>query len=170
MTKTTKGAGKAPTNSMYEGVVASGKETVEAAFKASADAASKAFNLGKNRAEQVAKSYEDVAEFNKGTVEAIVSAGNLAAKGIEAINAEVLAFSKSSLEDSLAATKAVMSAKTLNEFVELQSKFAKISLDTYLQQAAKLGELGAKLAQDTFEPINARVQFAVERFVKPLAA
>lgn len=161
-TKTIKGASKAPTSPVYEGVVSSGKETVEATLKA--------FTLGKDRAEQVAKSYEDMAEFNKGTVDAIVTAGNVAAKGIEAINAEVLAFSKTSLEDSLAATKAVMSAKTLNEFVELQSKFAKASLDTYLQQTAKLGELGTKLAQDAFGPINARVQFAVERFVKPLAA
>lgn len=169
-TKTPKGPAKGPTVNPYEDVLSTGKESVEAAFKASTEAATKAFALGKDRVEQAVKSYDEIAEFNKGTVEALVNAGNVAAKGIEAINAEVLAFSKTTIEDTLAATKAVMTAKTLNEFVELQSKFAKTSMDAFLQQTTKLGELSAKVAQDTFEPINARVQYAVEKFVKPIAA
>ncbi|MCW5749762.1 MAG: phasin family protein [Alphaproteobacteria bacterium] len=167
---TGKGGQKAPGIGGYEEVVATGKETVEAAVKASTEAATKAFAMGKDRVEQVVKSYDELANFNKGNVDAFVTAGNVAVKGIEAINAEVMAFSKSSIEDSIAAAKAVMSAKTLNEFVELQSRFAKTTIDSFLQQSTKLGELSAKVAQESFEPINARVQVAVEKFVKPIAA
>lgn len=165
-----KGTTKAHGAAGYEDVVATSKDTVEAAVKASTEAATKAFAMSKDRVEQVVKSYDELATFNKGTVEAFVTAGNVAVKGFEQINAEVMAFSKASIEDGIAAAKAVMSAKTLNEFVELQSRFAKTSLDSFLQQSTKLGELSAKVAQESFEPINARVQVAVEKFVKPLAA
>jgi len=168
----TKGTGKTMKGgfNVYENVAVTGKETIEAALKAGTEAATKAFAMSKDRVEQAVKTVDDIAAFNKDTVEAVVQASNVTAKGIEAINAEILAFSKSSVEDSLAAAKGLMTAKTLNEFVELQSKFAKMAMDSYLQQTTKLGEISAKVAQEAFEPINARFQAAVEKFVKPIAA
>jgi len=166
-----KGAkGAAGGSDLYEGVVASSKDTVEAAIKAGTEAATKAFTLGKDRVEAVVKSYDDVAAFSKDNVDAIMAAGNAATKGVEALNAEFLAFGKSAMEDSIAAAKAAMGAKTLQDLIELQTEFAKTSFDSYLQQSSKLGEMAARVAQDTFEPINARVQAAVEKFVKPIAA
>jgi phasin family protein len=109
-------------------------------------------------------------DFGKDTVEAIVAAGTVTAKGVEAINAEVLAYSKSAFEDSVAAAKAVLAAKTLKEVVDLQTDFAKTAFEGYLHQSSKLGELTAKITQEAFEPINTRFQAAVEKFVKPLAA
>lgn len=155
---------------VYETAATSNKETLDAALKAGTEAAAKAFSMGKDRVELVAKQVDEFASFNKGNVEAFVQAGNVTAKAIEAINAELLAFSKSSLEDSLAAAKHLMSAKTLNELVELQSNFAKSALDSYLQETTKLGELSARVAQEVFEPLNARLQMAVEKMVKPIAA
>ena len=93
-----------------------------------------------------------------------------ALSGYEAINADVLAYSKSTFEDSVAAAKAVLAAKTLKEVVDLQTDFAKTAFEGYLHQSSKLGELTAKITKEAFEPINARFQAAVEKFVKPLAA
>lgn len=154
----------------YQGGLEKSKETIEAAIKASSEAAAKAFGFNRERFETMVKSYDDFAGYGKETFEAFVTAGNVATKGVEAINAEMLAYSKSSLEDSLAAAKAAMSAKSLQELIELQSDFAKTYMDQFMHQSTKVGELAAKLAQEAFEPINAQVQAAVEKFVKPLAA
>ncbi len=143
----------------FETVVSAGKEQVE-----------KVFAMGKERIEAAVKSYEDVAAFNKQSVEAVVAAGNVAAKGLEGLNAEVLAFSKAQIEDTVAAAKAMMGVKTLQELVDLHSGYAKTAFDAFVSETTKLGELSTKLAQETFEPINAQVKAAVEKFAKPLAA
>jgi hypothetical protein len=56
--------------------------------------------------EKALKSFDDIAEFNKNNVDALVQSANAASKGIEAISAEVLSYSKQSVEDAMAATKA----------------------------------------------------------------
>jgi phasin family protein len=171
MTSKTKSAGKGGKGKAdLPTVVASQTETAQAAIKAGADVSTKAIASGHDRTVAAAKGYENMTDFGKETVEAFVAVGTATAKGVEAINAEVLAFSKAHFEDSVAAAKAVLGAKTLKEVVDLQTDFAKSTFESYLQQSSKLGELTAKLTQEAFEPLNARFQAAVEKFVKPLAA
>ncbi len=129
-----------------------------------------ALNKGKESIEVFFKGYDEAADFGKGTFEAFVTATNVASKGAEAINAEVLNYGKSALEESLAVTKAAMTVKNLQELIELQSEYAKNALDGFLQQATRMGELATKVSQEAFEPINARVQTVVEKLVKPIAA
>jgi len=147
-----------------------GAQQAASAFTAGADAAAKAFATGRERMEAAVRGYQDAATFGKDTVQAIVAAGNAAAKQMEAISAELLAYNKSALEDGIAAAKALMTAKTLKEVLDLQTEFAKSAFDSYLAQTAKLGEMTVKLAQQSIDPINTRMQVAVEKFVKPLAA
>ena len=149
---------------------AQGKDAVEAVIKAGTEAATKALAISKDRIEAVSKGYSEMTDFGKDTMEAFVAASNATAKAVEAINAEVLAFGKSSFEDSVAAAKAVLAAKTLKEVVDLQTEFAKSAFEAYMAQSSKLGEMTAKLTQEAMEPISARFQAAVEKFVKPLAA
>lgn len=160
--KTAKGA--------VEDTIVAGKETVAGAMKAGTEAATKALAISKGRIQAATKGYGEMTDFGKDTVEAFVAASSATAKAVEAINAEVLAFSKTSFEDSVAAAKAVLAAKTLKEVVDLQTEFAKSAFESYVQQSSKLGELTAKLTQEAMQPINARFQAAVEKFVKPLAA
>jgi len=154
----------------FENVIYTSKEQIEKAVKASTEAAERAFAVSKERVEAIVKSYEDVAKLGKGGVDAFVAAGNVATKGVETLNAEVLSFAKAQYEDNVAATKAVLAAKTLQEVVELQNEFAKSAFEAYSAQVTKLSEVAAKLAQDAFAPINAQVQATVEKLVKPLAA
>ncbi|MBN9525568.1 MAG: phasin family protein [Alphaproteobacteria bacterium] len=153
-----------------EKFVATGKENVEKVVKLGTEAAEKVMSYNRQRVDAAVKAYDELTGFNKQTVEAVVSAGNVTVKGIESLNAEVMAFAKHQIEDSIAATKAVFGAKTLQEVLEVQQDFAKAAFDAYMAETTKLGELTAKFAQDAFAPINAQVQAAVERAVKPLAA
>ncbi len=154
----------------YETVLFASKEQMEKAMKAGTEAVEKAFSIGKERFDAVAKSVDDAARLSKEQVDAIVSAGNVAAKGIETINAEVLAFTKSQIEDQISATKAMMGVKTLQELIELQNGFAKTAFEAYTAHTTKLSEVATRTAQDAFAPINTQFQAAVEKLVKPLAA
>lgn len=136
----------------YDSVIGASKEQVEKALKASTEALESAMAAGKDQ------------------VDAIVSAGNVAAKGIETINAEVIAFSKTAIEEQISAAKALMGAKTLQEFIELQNDYAKSAFEAYTAHTTKLSEVATKVTQETFAPINAQFQAAVEKMVKPLAA
>ena len=116
------------------------------------------------------KGFEQFNSLGKDNIVAVVAFSTTYAKGIEAINAELMAFAKKSIEDGVSATKALMGAKTVKELVDLQSDFAKTSFDELMSKTSKLGEMCAKVTQEAFEPINARVSDTMEKFAKPLAA
>jgi phasin family protein len=120
--------------------------------------------------EAAVKGFEQFNTLGKENMEAVVAFLTTYAKGIEAINAELMAFAKKSIEDSVSATKALMGAKTVKELVDMQSDFAKTSFDELMSKSSRLGEMYAKVAQQAFEPLNARVSETMEKFAKPMAA
>lgn len=154
----------------FETVIYATKEQIEKAVKATTEATEKAFATTKLRLEAMAKSYGDAAKLGKDGVEAFVAAGTVASKGVESLNADMMAFAKSQYEGNIAAAKAMMAAKTLQEVVELQNGFTKSAFEAYAAQATKFSEAAAKLTEDAFAPINAQVKLAVEKLAKPLAA
>jgi len=130
-------------------------ETFEAAFKNGAETLKANF-------EKAAKSYDQFLGFQKDTVEAYVKAANVAGKGAEALHNEIYAFSKQSIEDSVAHGKAVMAAKSAHEAFELNTGFAKAAFESYVGELTKLGELFVATSKETFEPIQGRVQAWVD--------
>jgi phasin family protein len=142
-------------------------ETAEAVTKAGADAVRKGIEktveMTKTQFEKAAKSVGDVATFNKETVEALVKSANATAKGVEAINAEVVSFSKQTIEDTIAAAKAIMSARSVKEFVELQTDFSKTSFDAMVNQSTKLADLFMSFTKDAIEPIQSRAAAVAEK-------
>lgn len=130
-------------------------ETIESMVKSSSDAVKQGFD-------RAAKSYDSLASFNRATLEAFIQSANVATKGFESINAEVLAFSKQAMEDTVAAAKAAITAKSIQELIEVQSDFAKSSFDSMVGQASKFGDLMVSVAKETAEPINGRTAAFVE--------
>jgi phasin family protein len=130
-------------------------ENMETAMKNGAEALKTGF-------EKAVKSYDHFVGYGKETVEAYTKAANVAAKGAETLHNEIFAYSKQSFEDTVAATKALMSSKSVHEAFELQSDFAKTQFDTYVSQMTKLGEIVASTTKDSFAPIQGRVQAWVD--------
>ncbi len=130
-------------------------ETFENAFKTGSEALKANF-------EKAAKGYEQFIGFQKETVEAYVKAANVAGKGAETLQHEIYAFSKQSIEGTIANAKAVMASKSAHEAFELQTGFAKSAFESYVGQMTKLGELVVATSKETFEPIQGRVQAWVD--------
>lgn len=157
-----------------DAVLSAGKDAAENFVKAGTEAYTKGYEkamaMTKENVDSVVKGYADLAAWNKGNVEAAVAASNVATKGFEVLSAEFLAFTKTQMEESVAQAKKVFGAKTLKEVMDLQSEFAKTAFDTAIGKTAKLSDLAVKTANQAYEPLQARVTVAVEKFVKPMAA
>jgi phasin family protein len=112
--------------------------------------------------EKATKQLEGVAAFGQENVDALLKSQNIATKAVEELNAEVVAFSKKTVEETVAHAKDLASAQTLTEFLEKQAAYAKLSLDAFVKQTAKVNELIVAAAKEAFEPINARFAAAAE--------
>ncbi len=154
------------------------KDTVETITNVSAEYAQKNYDrfLGASK-EQVEKasatafkSYEDFSKFSKENLDAAVAATAIFAKGFETVGKAWMTFGQDAMEASAQATKALLAARTLREAVDVQTDWAKTSFDKVVAESTKLSEISVKVANEAVEPINARVNAAIEKLMKPVAA
>ncbi|MGN6691270.1 MAG: phasin family protein [Sphingopyxis sp.] len=100
---------------------------------------------------------EEAVEFNKANVEALVEAGKIAAKGLETLGQEGVAFARKSFEDTSAAVKGYTAVKSPADFFKLYAENSKKAFDAAVAQTSKTSELVVKLTNDSFAPISNRV-------------
>jgi phasin family protein len=108
------------------------------------------------------KNYDQFLGYGKETVNAYVKAANAAGKGAETLHNELYAYSRQSIEDTLAATKAILASKSVHEAFELQTDFAKSAFDAYVGKMSKFSEIMTAATKETLEPIQGRYQAWVE--------
>ena len=116
------------------------------------------------------KNYEEFSQLSKENIDAFVKSGTIFAKGFEEAGKSWIDFTRRSFENSVETAKAVMGCKDLREVVDVQSDFARESFDRLMNEGSKLSEIGVKVANEALEPIQARVNVAVEKIFKPAAA
>ncbi len=99
----------------------------------------------------------------KRNVEAVSASVTAAAKGAEALGAQVMAYSKKAFEDQVAQAKALTTARSLQEVVELQTSFAKTSIEAYIAQLNFASETVSSAVKDSMRPLNERATAVVEQ-------
>ena len=119
--------------------------------------------------EKSVKMTEELTEFQKGNVEALVESSKLAAKAAETLGQNAADYARKSYETSTAAFKTFASAKSPTELFKLQSDYMKSYFDSAVAEGTKLTESWLKLAGDVAQPLSNRVAVAVEK-VKATAA
>ena len=151
-------------------------ETATANVKASAEKAQATFQANAEQAQAAgAKAFRDVAdksaagisELNaqgKQNLEALVASAAAAQKGVEALSAQSVAFTKKSWEDGVAAAKSMSQARSIQELLELQTTWAKSATEAYLAEVTRATEVVTASVKDSFQPINERVTASVEKF------
>jgi len=107
---------------------------------------------------KTAKIFETTAEFSKGNAEAYVEAATIAGEGFRTIGSEITLYSKKAIEESVAATKAIMGSKSIPEAIELQTSFAKTAFGAYVGQLKILNGLVVGTAKDAFAPVQGRFE------------
>lgn len=112
--------------------------------------------------EKMSKGLEDAGHFGQENVEAMVASSKVIAKAAEEMNAEMIAFSKKSYEDSMAAMKELGTVKSVSEYFEMQTSLAKNSFEAFVAEAAKMNEMYAAAAKEAIAPFNARFTAAAD--------
>lgn len=126
------------------------------------------FTVASNTAfkEGVEKTLAAINEANahsKKNMEAVVASVTAAAKGAESVGAQTMAFSKKAFDDQVAAARSLAGAKSVQEVLELQTKFARSFLEGYMAEVGKLTETVSTSVKESMKPLNERVTDLVER-------
>jgi phasin family protein len=112
--------------------------------------------------DRAVKTAEQLAKFHQGNLEAMMKASQILATGLQDISKHVAANAQASMEESVSTFRALTTVKSLKEALELQTSFAKSSLEKAMAESSKLTETGMKLAEQASAPLTARVNAAVE--------
>jgi len=114
--------------------------------------------------EKSQKIAEDMADFQKGNLEAFVASAKVAAQGLETMGQDAAELGRKNFESAQAALKSFAAAKTPTDFFKLQSDYAKSAFDALVAQTSKNTEASLKLAGDVFQPLSSRFAVAAEKF------
>ncbi len=101
-------------------------------------------------------SYTDFAAFNQDNLDTIVKTNTAAAKGFETLTKYFVDLAGKSFEDAVAAGKKLSGAKTVVEFMQIQTKLAQESMEVALEEGKKVSELTTSIAKDVTSPITER--------------
>ena len=146
----------------FDNTIAAVKEGIEKATKGLETSQAKL----KEGVEKAVKKSEEILAFNQGNLEAAMKAGQIYAAGFQDISKQFAASSKASIEETVAFTKTLMGFKSVKEAVDLQTGFAKASIEKAVAESNKLTDATVKLAEQAIAPLTARVALAVETFGK----
>ena len=135
------------------------KTTTAKADTVFADATARA----KGAVDKSQKMLGEMNDFSKGNLEAIVESSKIAARGIEAMSQDAVAYAKKSFEDAAAAARQIASVKSPTEFMKLQSDYVRTSFDAMVAHTSKSTEAMLKLAGEVAQPISNRVSLAAEK-------
>jgi len=117
----------------------------------------------KSAMEKTGKIAEEMTDFAKGNVEALVESSRIAAKGFESLGQDAAEFGRKSFESATANFKTLATVKSPTEFFKLQSDFLRQSFDSIVAEASKGTETMLKLAGDAAQPLSNRVAVATDK-------
>ena len=112
------------------------------------------------------KSTEDFVAFGQANLEAFVKSGQIWSAGMQELTKQFATSAKASFDESVSTFKAISTAKSVKEAMDLQSTFAKATIEKAMAESNKLTDASIKLTEQTLAPITERVTVAVETFGK----
>lgn len=118
----------------------------------------------KDGVERAVSAFGEINVFGKDNIEAFVASMTTAGKGVEALNTQIAAYAKQAMEDGVDAAKKFSGAKSVQEVIELQSEYAKSSVEAYLAEMHKVTDAFAGTMKDAAKPLNDRMTAAIEVF------
>jgi phasin family protein len=168
----------AKTTETLEAVAVEQQKKLEDAVKAGAEAFSQGYEqvyaTTKDQMDKVNefafKNYDELADFNKETIEAVMASSNVVAKGVEDFGQEIASYAQQAAEKNIEAAKKMFAVKSMQDAMDLQAEWAKMAFDSFMAESAKLQDMSMQVGTKAAEPLNKQVNAAVEKFSKPITA
>lgn len=112
------------------------------------------------------KTAEEFVTFSQGNVEAFVKSSQILITGVQDLTKRLAASYQASFEEAFGTFKAITSARSVREAIDLQAGFARSSLEKAVAQTGQVAETTLKLAEQVAAPIASRFSLAVGTFGK----
>jgi hypothetical protein len=106
------------------------------------------------------KNFEDFQKIGQQNVDTAMKMMGEWSKGWQTIAAEMTDYTKRSFEEGTATVEKLMTAKSFEQAVEIQTGYAKRAYDDYMHQVSKIGGLYAELAKEAYKPVEKALQGA----------
>jgi len=156
-----------PTAPVFSAAIVQKEETMEATMQEATNKTQAMFGdvnaRAKTAMEKSAKMFEDMNDFGKGNVEAIVESSRIAAKGLETLGQEAAEYTRKQFESTTAIMKNLASVKSPTELFKMQSDFIRQSFDSMVAESSKNTEAMLKLVGEIAQPLSNRVALAAEK-------
>lgn len=104
--------------------------------------------------DQMRQGHADLAALYKDGLEACMASGQAVIGGMQALNAESLAFLQSRIKESLDTGRRLAECASPEAAIEIQLEFARAALQSYADQCTRLGQLGTRAMRDGFAPLE----------------
>lgn len=109
-------------------------------------------------------SAEEIAQISKQNSDAVMRSLQTVTSGATQISQALSQFSQNMMQMSVAAFQAASSARNLRDVAELQSDFAKTSMDALVENGTRITEMALKIANDASQPISQRANETMQHF------
>lgn len=97
---------------------------------------------------------DDFAKFNTENVEAAMASLGHISKGMQAIAAGAVDYTKKSIEQSTEALEKILSARSVDRAFEIQSDYVKTAYETFIAESNRVSELCADIAKEAYRPFE----------------
>ena len=101
--------------------------------------------------------YEDFTKYGKDFADSGLKSLASFSKGAQAIAVEAADYTKKSFENGSVYVEKLLSAKSFDNAVEIQSDYVRESYEAFVAQASRIGDLYAELAKDAYKPFESIV-------------
>ncbi|MSO73271.1 MAG: phasin family protein [Rhodospirillaceae bacterium] len=105
--------------------------------------------------------FPDFAALNQDNLDTIVKTNTAAAKGFETFTKYFVDLAGKGFEDAVTAGKQLAAAKTVVEFVQIQTKLAQGAIELALEEGKNVTELTTTIVKDVTSPVTERFKIAV---------
>lgn len=128
----------------------------KAAFAKAGEGATAAFGKGK-------QALEDMAQFGKGNVEAVIESSRIAMRGFETMGQDAAAYARKSFDATTAAFRSMAGVTSPTELFRIQGDYMRSTVDAAVAETSRSTESVLKLAGEIAQPIQNRVALAADK-------
>ena len=103
------------------------------------------------------QTFEDAGKFGKEFLDTGLKSFASLSKGAQAIAVEATEYTKKASRPAAPRVEKLVSAKSLEKAIEIQTDYAKQAYEGFVAEATKISELYAELAKDAYKPFESIV-------------
>jgi hypothetical protein len=141
-----------------------GERIVDASTRMAERSTAQAVDLGRHSTDQLRslanvgnKIYRDMTGVSKGDVDVLMQTSARLAKGVQDMSWEMMQFTQQNLRLTMRVANEMLGCRTVEDMMQISSNYVRDSLDTLLQESAKLLELSSSVAAESADPLSPRI-------------